>query len=278
MNKDLEEFLASGGYAETTERTYRDVLKRLLAAFPRLDLTAVDLLAFLRKQGWGNARQCMALAACRSFISWRCGASHAALTARLKREVGKPQRAIDFETAGILLASFNRHSAIGARNLALCAVALDTGLRASELCRLQQADVDTRQCVLQVLVKGGQWKAAVFSVETAAHIQHWLEFRKSLAPKGFLFVAVRKRKGHGLTPEGLNTIVATWGKRIGIQLSPHDFRRSFATMATMNGAPERVLMEGGRWAHSEMILRYTRTLRLEAMREYLPLAKLPKNT
>jgi len=73
----------------------------------------------------------------------------------------------------------------------------------------------------------------------------------------------------------LNQIVRQWGIAIGIKLSPHDLRRSFATLATeLMGAPERILMEGGRWSNSEMIQRYTRTLKLEAMRKYLPVSGL----
>lgn len=280
MNKDLvSEFLAENAYAPSTERTYRDILSRLLSEFPSLDLTSADLLSFLSRQGWGDARQCLGLAACRKFIGWQCGQNHPALSARKKRTVGKPQRALDAGTAARLLALFDRHSPKGARDLAIASLALDTGLRCSELCRLQNADTDTEHGVLQVLVKGGQWKAAVFSIDTAAAIQHWCEFRKTLRPQGFLFVNTvpGKRQGRGLTPEGLFSIVETWGLQLGIKLSPHDFRRSFATLATLNGAPERVLMEGGRWNHSEMIQRYTRTLRLEAMRAYLPVPKLDKS-
>jgi integrase/recombinase XerD len=274
LNRDVEEFLASSGYAETTERTYRDVLGRFVLEFPQTDLLASNLLTFLHAQGWGNARQCMALAACRSFIAWRCGTSHPALAARLKRIRGSPQRALSHANALILLASFDRLSAIGARDLAICSLAIDAGLRAAELCRLQQADVDTSCCVLQVLVKGGQWKAGIFSEETAAHIEHWKIFRKDLKPQSFLFVAVRKCKGHGLTPEGLNTIIGTWGKRIGIKLSPHDLRRSMAIFAAENGAGDRALMDMGRWASTDMPRLYTRTFQLENCRKYLPIPGL----
>jgi hypothetical protein len=39
-------------------------------------------------------------------------------------------------------------------------------------------------------------------------------------------------------------------------------------------APEHVFMEGDRWTRSEMVNRYTRTLKLEAMRKYLPMKEL----
>lgn len=280
LNKNVDDFLSSHPYAATTRRTYSNILA--LFASQHLDpcqMTASELLAFVHKKDWGNSRQCVALAACRSFLAWHYGQSHPALSAKLKRIIGKPQRALDPETALKLLASFDRYTAKGSRDLAICALALDTGLRESELCRLQQADTDTdtSRRVLQVIVKGGQWKAAIFSEQTAAHIEHWKAYRAGLSPTGgFLFCSTLKGKrlGRGLSPEGLYSIVKQWGIVIGIPLSPHDLRRSFAVLATLNGAPERVLMEGGRWSNSTMIARYTRTLKLEAMREYLPVSRL----
>lgn len=270
MNTDLENFLASNPYSEATLRTYRDILSRMLARSQDLaNMTASELLTILKQSGWGNARQCLALAATQKFLSWKYGQSHPALMAKLKRIQGKPQRALDPETALRLLASFDPYTPKGARDLAICSLALDTGLRESELCRLQFADTDLEHRVLQVLVKGGQWEVAIFSEETAMNISRWLNYRIIADGKGFLFTHVKT--GRGLTPEGLYSIVREWGWRIGIQLSVHDLRRSMAVIGTLNGASERSLMEMGRWKSSDMIKRYTRTLKLEMLRKYLPL-------
>lgn len=269
----LDNFLSSFPYAASTKRTYLDILTRFTAEVSNPQtITAGELLAWIDKAEWGSSRQCVALAATQKYIGWKYGQVHPALSAKLKRVTGKPQRALDPATALELLASFDPHTPKGSRDLAICALALDTGLRVSELCRLQQAYTDTDKCVLQVIVKGGQWEAAVFTPETAAHIEHWKRFRENLTPKGFLFVNIYN--GMGLKPNGLGNIVKHWGQRIGIKLSPHDLRRSFAVLATENGAPERVLMAGGRWSSSQMVNRYTRTLKLEAMRKYLPMSNL----
>jgi len=271
----LDNFLSSFPYAASTKRTYTDILRRFSAEVPNPQtITAGELLAWIDKTEWGSSRQCVALAATQKYLGWKYGQVHPALSAKLKRTTGKPQRALDQSTALELLASFDPFTAKGARDLAICALALDTGLRVSELCRLQQADTDTEKCVLQVIIKGGQWAAAVFTPETAAHIEHWKRYREKLNPKGCLFV--NTYNGLGLKPNGLGNIVRHWGKRIGITLSPHDLRRSFAVLSTENGAPERVLMAGGRWSSSQMVNRYTRTLKLDAMRKYLPMSKLKK--
>lgn len=273
MNNVLSEFLASHPYARTTTRTYSDILSLFLAEIPDpSNIHAADLLDFIHRPTWGPSRQAVALAACKKFLAWKFGNDHPALSARIKRVVGKPQRALTPALALELLASFNPHTVKGARDLAIASLMLDTGLRASEVCRLQQSDTDIEHRVLQVIVKGGQWKAAVFSKETAAYVDRWKSYRQQFTRCGNLFV--NSMTGKAITPEGLYNIVESWGKQIGIKLGPHDMRRSFATLATLAGAPERVLMEGGRWSNSEMILRYTRTLKLEAMRDYLPVANL----
>jgi integrase len=270
----VREFLASFPFAETTKRTYANVLLRFLAECVPADLSAAGLIEFVSKPEWGSSRRCVALAACQRYLAWKYG-GHPALMAKLKRVAGKPQRALSADVALRLLASFDPYTAKGARDLAIASVALDTGLRCSELCRLQQADTDLHQRVLQVIVKGGQWSAAVFSPETAENIARWLRYRKVADGQGFLFTNVFT--GDGLTPEGLYSIVREWGRKIGIKLCVHDLRRTFAVLATENGAPERVLMEGGRWNNSEMIHRYTRTLKLDSMRQYLPVSKLLKD-
>lgn len=269
MDKTVEDFLASHPYAESTIRTYKNILARLVAEQTPAAMTAIDLVNFVRKKEWGNSRQCVALAASQKYIGWKYGQTHPALQARIKRVAGKPQRALDGVTALKLLASFDTYKAKGSRDLAICALTLDTGLRASELCRLLISNTDIEHRTLQVIVKGGKWAAAVYSEPTAEYIRHWLLYRKTANGPGYLFTNIFN--GKGLSNKGLGNIVKHWGEKIGIKLSPHDLRRSFATLATeLMGAPERVLMEGGRWSNSAMISRYTRTLKLEAMRKYLP--------
>lgn len=273
MNNDLENFLASNPYSDSTIRTYRDILSRILTRSQDLaSMTAPELLEILKQSGWGNARQCVALAATQKYLGWKYGPTHPALGAKLKRIQGKPQRALTPEIALKLLASFDTYTPKGARDLAICTLALDTGLRESELCRLEFSDTDLEHRSLQVIVKGGQWEAAIFGHQTTSNIDRWLHYRRIADGQGYLFTHVKT--GEGLTPEGLYMIVKQWGIRIGIRLSPHDLRRSMAIMGVLFGASERGLMEMGRWHSSDMIKRYTRTLRLEQVRKSLPVDHL----
>lgn len=268
MKTDLAEFLASFPYAASTRRTYLDVLSRIFDRSRDLSkMPASELLELLKQSGWGNARQCLALAATQKFLAWKFGHTHPALTAKLKRVQGKPQRSLDPQTALKLLASFDTYTAKGARDLAICSLVFDTGLRESEVCRLQQADTDLERRFLQVIVKGGQWEAAIFGEATALRIDRWQSFRKIADGQGFLFTHVHT--GVGLTPEGLYSIAREWGRKIGIKLCFHDLRRSTAVIGVLNNLSERAMMELYRWKSPTMIKRYTRNLRLEQLRKFL---------
>ena len=272
MDTSLENFLASHPYAETTKRTYTDLLTNFLKNTDPKTLTTDGLLLYIKSRNWGNARQCLALACFTTYLKFMYGVSHPALSAKIKRSSGKIQRAITQSQLDQLLATFDRYTPKGARDLAIAAVFVQTGFRCSEVCRLKQADVDTERGLAQVIVKGGNWEIGIFQPDTAAHIEWWKRYRESLSPQdGALFLSLKSNsKGKALTPEGLNRVVAGWGRSIGIDLSPHDFRRSFATITSENGGPDGLIMDGGRWHDQKVFNRYTRTRRLDALRKFLP--------
>ena len=272
MDISLENFLSSHAYAETTKRTYSDLLIKFLKTTDPKTITAEGLLHYIQSNNWGNARSCLALACFTTYIKFMYGVSHPALGAKIKRSSGKMQRAITQPQLDQLLATFDRYTPKGARDLAIAAMFVQTGFRCSEICRLKQEDVDTERGLAQVIVKGGNWEIGIFLPDTSAHIEWWKRYRETLSPQnGVLFISLKSSyKGQSLTPEGLNRIVAEWGRRINISLSPHDFRRSFATITSENGGPDGLIMDGGRWRDQKVFNRYTRTRRLDALRKFLP--------
>lgn len=274
MREDVERFLASDAYSDTTRESYRRVLLSLVELPTLAELDAVGLLEFVNRPTWGNSQQYVAMCACKRFLRWRFGIHHPALSARIKRVRSKRQRRLDTDQTLRLLLSFDPSTPKGSRDLALTALALDTGLRVSELCRLRLADVDLDSCSLQVIVKGGQWGYGVFSPDTAACIRGWLAFYCPAPGVESLFVSTRT--GRPLTREGLQTIMKRWGERLGFRLSPHDLRRTFATLTTLNGAPTRIVQIAGRWQSIEMVELYTRDLDPAAITPYLPVSRLLK--
>ena len=224
----------------------------------------------------------VAMHACRKFLAWKFGDGHPAIAAPMpKRRVTKTQRWLTPERAAELMESFPTHGAVGARDKALCALALDTGLRVTELCNLKAQDVDLEKRHCQAIIKGGDWGTGIFSEETAEYIRHWLTFRPRYAAPGIdnlFFSFQHKKMGQPLTREGVQGLCKRWGRRIGILLSPHDLRRSFAMISTLNGAPSRVVQVAGRWKHMKMLEHYTRFVDAEAIQKYLPIARLDQSS
>ena len=268
-------FLASHPYSLATQMTYSRILAGLLKLPDLAGLPAAGLVDFVTgRPEWGNSYQWVVLCACRKFLAWQFGANHPALSARIKRVRGKRQRTLTASRALDLLASFDPRTPKGARDLALAALGLDTGLRCSEFCHLQLGDVDLQSRTLQVIIKGGQWGMGVFSPETAQYLGEWIAFRQAAPGVGEIFVSTRT--GRPLTRCGLNCIVKKWGLKIGLKLSPHDMRRSFATLSTIFGAPSRVVQAAGRWSDITMVEHYTQGLDPAEITPYLPVAKLRK--
>jgi len=266
----VEEFLASRPYSQATKDAYRRVLL-LLVQYDRLKrISAAELLRFVNWEGWGNSQQYVALCACRKFLAWRFGVAHPGLSARIKRIRPRRQRVLTAQRALDLLVIFDRTKIKGLRDLAICALALDTGLRLAELCRLKVSDVDLQERSLQVIIKGGQWGMGVFSEQTALYIAEWLAVRKGDAETVF----VSTRTWRPLTREGLKVTVRRWGEQAGFKLSAHDLRRTFATLTTVFGAPSRVVQAAGRWSDLAMVEHYTAGITAEEIRPYLPMARL----
>ncbi len=96
-----------------------------------------------------------------------------------KTKAGHPlrKRVLSMEKARELLAMFDPHTPKDACDLALSVLALDTGLRSSELAHLTLKNLDLQERTLSVIVKGGQWKTAVYSKATANCIYKWLADR-----------------------------------------------------------------------------------------------------
>jgi len=270
----VEEFLSSFDYAETTKDSYRRVLLKL--PDPK-SLRAFDLVRFVSKPEWGSSQRYTALCACRGFIRWLYGASHPSLAARVRRIPTAPQPRLSARQVVALIDSFDLNTLAGCRDRALVSVALDCNLRATELCTVEVGNVYLEEGKLFALVKGGQWAWKTFSLETAEAISVWLEVRPSLLGNPTLFVSFQNPKWGGpLTREGLQGIMRRWGEKVGFHVSPHMFRRSYAVLSTLAGAPKNVVKVGGGWKSDKMVDLYIGELEIEVTRPYLPMKNLRK--
>jgi integrase len=118
----------------------------------------------------------------------------------------------------------------------------------------------------------------VFSRYTQAILERWLAVRPQVAAsgEGAFFVSVGGlTPGRTLTRHGLQLILRTLGREAGIgPISPHDFRRTFATLALRSGAPTRIVQVAGRWRSLAMVERYTQAIQPEDLDGHFPVAVL----
>jgi len=256
-------FFSENPVALSTRRLYLMVIERFLNICEPSICTAGDVENFLIATGWGSSLRYTAAVAIKRFLRWKFGADHPALRLRVKRGVSKPGRTLKAARVKVLLESFNTGSRKGKRDLAICCLALDTGLRVSELASIKLAALDLEEHKLVVLIKGGKWAEAVFSDYTGVLIAGWIPLR--VGGDDRLFQVSR---------DGLRVIVRRWGEKLGFTLSPHDLRRTFCVLSLQGGAPSRLVQKAGRWSSIEMVERYSQAIEAKDFAPYFPVPRV----
>ncbi len=266
-------------HSSATATAYAWEIHRLESEFKDrdlIDLSVSDLLKYLvarRAAGAGDAAIYRAVNALRSFYGFV--GLQTAKGLPMKKPAKREQRTLTFEEAKKLVASFDTSTRLGRRDLALCALMMDSALRAAEICRLDLSKVDLEARLLYVVVKGGQEEFGIFTTETANFLSVWMSDRAAIAKCTRLFVSFEAhRLGYELTPGGLRCIFHRIGREAGIpDLSPHVLRRTFATLSILMGVPTRVVQEIGRWHDLALVEQYTRAVKAKSIdRRSLPMA------
>lgn len=260
---NIEQFFLENPYAHNTEDRYRRAITGILAAYHDLqDMTAAQFLAWLDSHSWASSTRWIVYSGIRKYLAWQYGPDHPALRLRIRRDECPPQRSLNASQAAELLEIFES-TPKGIRDKAIAALMLDTGLRSSEVCNMEMTYFKIHERFLSVRCKGGKWGDAIFSTQTQEFLSAWLDIRPRYALDTTVFVGIGGgTPGYRLTRDGLRVIVRKWGQAIGLTLSPHDFRRSFAMLSTRAGVPARVLQVAGRWRDMETVFRYTRQIDL----------------
>lgn len=276
----VERFLVESKYSPNTEDIYSRMISEALDDLGELsDMNSSQFKVWLiGHDTWGQSTTWLAYCAVRAFLKWKYGKDHPALDLSIKREDAGPQRTLSVAQAQTIYTYLKSlTSTIGIRDLAIFSMLLDTGLRSSEICRLNRENLNLDTRILTVKVKGGDWGSAIYSEITTNHLIDWLHKRVDHTENTkAVFVGIKGIKpGTRITNSGLRVIVRRWGKRSGVgALSPHDFRRTFATISTILQAPTRLVQMAGRWSRLEEVERYTRGLQLLEFDQYLPMRKV----
>lgn len=280
----IDDFLSSRSYAARTAEGYRAQLTRLLDWCKEENvkpgaLSPAQFNRFLSSHPQWNANsRYAALCAARAYARWRYGALHPLLKFKIRRPAFEPQRTLNEEEVWKLLATLDTTTPAGIRNLSMIALMLDTGIRSNEACTLKLRDVDLAARSIRVLCKGGQWGFGSYSDYTASCLDSWLAVRSGIPDSAdTLYVNVHcPEAGKPMKTNTLRHIFTRIAKRAGLEkgFSPHDLRRSFATLSLKAGAPTRVVQVAGRWRSIRMVERYSQALEAADILPFSPVARI----
>jgi site-specific recombinase XerD len=117
---------------------------------------------------------------------------------------------------------------IGLRDRALLALLYGTGIRATECATLRSGQVDLVRLFITVRGKGGHERAIPLNPQLADVLRTYANARGPALPAAPFF---RSRFGRSLSRGSIYERVRTWGQRsrVGIPISPHRMRHTFAT-------------------------------------------------
>lgn len=292
-------FAAEKDWQPSTTAYYQYMLQRLtrwmeqneIESFADLDILQVR--RFLDQMGWGKSMTRKLNSLLCQFFKHKFGAGHALERWKVKNEVAAPQRTPDADALQTILRNFsqgrsmgysNRHRKhvqfdlehpLGIRNLAIVWVFINTAFRSTEVCNLELKHLDLKRKTIEGRVKGGKWRTGRFSSHTAQAIANWLEvrsgFENELSQDRLFLGVMNGYEGCPMTPSGMRALMRKMGVKCGIgALSPHDFRRSFATLSMRAGASPQAIKEAGGWTNIGMVMHYTRSIRGDEILPFLP--------
>ena len=138
----------------------------------------------------------------------------------------------------------------GLRDKTLMEVLFSTGLRVSELCRLNRDQVNLERGEFGVIGKGGRARVVFLSDRATLWLERYLGRRSDQAKALFIRYAgnqepIENLEKLRLTPRSVQRIIEKYvhKARLPVKATPHVLRHSFATDLLMNGADLRSVQE-----------------------------------
>ena len=240
------------GLAPATMANYVPVVRSFLrhrfgpGSVTLSSLSADDVVRFVRHMAPGLRPKCAKLmtTALRSFLRYACHLGEAgpelvaAVPVVANWSMTQIPRGISPDQVRKLLASIDRGSATGRRDLAILMLLARLGLRADEVRLLELDDIDWTGGTLRLKTKGGRRRAFPLSEEVGEAVADYLRHGRPSCPSRRVFLRANAPIG-GLGPNGITCIVGRAIKRAGVDAptcGAHQFRHGLATGMLNGGA------------------------------------------
>jgi site-specific recombinase XerD len=133
----------------------------------------------------------------------------------------------------------------GMRDKAILETLFSTGLRVSELTKLNRDQINFDRKEFGVIGKGRRPRVVFLSDSAAEWVQRYLANRDDSSDALFIRYAGKKSESLRLTPRSVQRLVEKYVKRarLPIKITPHGLRHSFATDLLTAGADLRAIQE-----------------------------------
>ncbi len=146
-----------------------------------------------------------------------------------------------------IIESFTKDSFDSKRNRAIMEVLYSTGIRVSELVKINIHDIDKKSGLVKVIGKGNKERIVVLGIKALQALNDYSIYRDEHLAKcnkqdDALFL---NRLGGRITDRGVRFIFQTFIKKTAFnkKVSPHTVRHSFATHMLNHGCDLRVVQE-----------------------------------
>lgn len=263
MRKVVDEFATElAGAANRSTHTVRAYVADLVSLFDhavrmgcdepgRLDIGVLrSWLARLRTLGAARSSLARRAAAVRTFSTWAhrrglLATDVGALLASPKAHRELPTVLRTDQAVELVLAPGDEASPVLLRDRAMLELLYATGIRVSELCGLNLADVDHARRVIRVFGKGGRERSVPFGLPAEQALEDWLRLgRPDLAGPNSGTALLLGARGGRLCAAVARRVVARYAETAGLpRVSPHSLRHSAATHLLEGGADLRAVQE-----------------------------------
>src|SRR3990170_2568279 len=191
--------------------------------------------------------------ALRSFLRYLIRKDYKVLTPdkiELPRTESRSLKFLDRDQLERLLAQPDISKDQGLRDKAIMELLFSTGLRVSELCKLNRDQVNLERGEFGVIGKGGRARVVFLSDRATLWLERYLGRRSDQAKALFIRYAgnqepIENLEKLRLTPRSVQRIIEKYvhKARLPVKATPHVLRHSFATDLLMNGADLRSVQE-----------------------------------
>jgi site-specific recombinase XerD len=245
---DIEQFklfLQRRAPGRRTSIDYVSDVRQLAAACtkPWSEITMHDIDTFVdqqRRKGLSSAtikRRVAALKVFFDFLTEESGDLSRPNPVRFKRHAGKQPKRLPRDLTNEQVEQL--WTAITAsRDRAWFALMLRAGLRVGEVVILKESDLltlptDGQPARLRVCGKGQKERVVLLTADAYAVLQEWIRQRPA-SEHDTIFLNSR---GRPLTTNGIEWLLRRYGQQLGIKVTPHQLRHTFARQLTEGGMP-----------------------------------------